>query len=717
MNDKIDFQSNWLKRTYEEDKFFYNLLSGLSLATLIALVSIVDDSNKMEIKDVSMQTLHYVSATLDTKDQIDENNDEENDEISNGQDLDTEENKDSIDANNLMDGKNVDGLKSYSVDEFKKKFDKHFESQRQNLIDKYSKFFGSEKLDFKVYKDFVLEFSFAQSVAIRKAQRDLGWNSKRDAEIEVRVELLKEKFLKSFKLKLYRVLSSEDKLRELENILNETKYIDVQPSLFDVYDSEVNGGNCVTRALETTLLLEALNERLGSSGTFDTVGLLIMPGHIVATASNQMTGKTTLIDSSNSVLDTEEVGLFYTGGQKMQVLLGGVKPQNPKNQFHDFKNTGFTEKSSYLGVNPSGEVSNINPKDYLQNQQRLVQRKFNQQLSKYIKGLSKDKKETLEHSLSEISNLEIKNEYLKFIESGGDSEEFLKSKQMQILRSNGIGTEITLEDLKNKKQAFKDLFELNSLHPGDYSIKIMTNSVGENQKSNQFKIFFRINIYQMPKTLQGIQTNIVDISRLEDLSELLRQNEIQEVSKDDQVNQDLQELDLIDSSSENAVFQEEPVDSKESKRIPELYIAWISRYQFKKLAQMDLSRVKTIFSFTGSLSFNDFKNLDGFNGIISIQNLQKFDFSLLKSVDLSKATFSLGSLSFKEFRFLLQANIGQFLIESVENLQDIVENDLYTLNPNANFIIDKSLKNDPEFKILSRQAKYKTFLSSLKGEI
>jgi len=713
MTDKIDFHSGRLKRAYEHDKNFYNLLSGLSLATLIALISIVDDTNKNKVKDLSLETRGYVSVVLDSKDQIDESNDE----LLKEQDLEAEEGEDLIDADSLLEENNEESVEGYSVDEFKKKFDKHFEPERQQLIDKYSKFFGSEKLDFAVYKDFVLEFSFAQSVAIRKAQRDLGWNSQSDMQINESVKSLKEKFLESFELKLNRVLNSKDKLRELENILNESNYIDVQPSLFDVYDSEVNGGNCVARALETTLLLEALNERLGASSNFDAVGLLLMPGHIVATASNQMTGETTLIDSSNSVLKTQEIGKFYTGGQKMQVILGELENKNPNNKPNNSRNSSSVEGSPYLGSNPSGEVSKVDQNGYSQTQQRLVQRKFNQQLSKYIEGISVDEKETLELHLSMISNPKLKNEYLRFIESGGDSSEFLKSKQMQILRSNGIGTEITLEDLKNKKQAFKDLFELNSLHEGYYSIKIMSKSVDENQELNQFKNFFRMNIYLMPKTLQGIQTNTVDISRIKDLSEILRQNEIEEGQK----SKDLQELDssildleLVDPSLENVSFEEEPVDSEESRRIPELYIAKISRYQFKKLAQMDLSPVKTVFQFDGGVSFNDFKNLDGFNGIITLGNIQVFDLSLLKSVDLSNATFSLEYLSFNELRFLLQANIGQFLIESVSKLQDIVENDLYTLNPDANFVIDESLKDEPEFKVLSRQPKYKAFLRSFK---
>ena len=99
MTDKIDFHSGRLKRAYEQDKNFYNILSGLSLATLIALISIVDDTNKNKVKDLSLETRGYVSVVLDSKDQIDESNDE----LLKEQDLEAEEGEGLIDADSLLE--------------------------------------------------------------------------------------------------------------------------------------------------------------------------------------------------------------------------------------------------------------------------------------------------------------------------------------------------------------------------------------------------------------------------------------------------------------------------------------------------------------------------------------------------------------------------------------------------------------------------------------
>ena len=710
MNNEIDFHSGRLKRAYEHDKKFYNLLSGLSLATLIAVISLGNDASKNEIKDVSVQTRGFVSVTLnsdsDALEQEMSSQEELDEEV-----LDEQENQDLISENESMDEENEDKLKSFSVNEFQEKFKIHFEPFRQKLIAKYSKFFSSEKLGFEVYKDFVLEFSYAQSVAIKKAQRNLGWVSQSDDEIEESVRDLKEKFLESFELKLKRVLSSKDKLQELENILNETNYIGLQPSLFDMYDSKVNGGNCVVRALETTLLLEALQERLGSSGDFDDIGLLLMPKHIVATASDQSSGKTTLIDASNSVLETDEIGTFYTGGQKLQVLLAETEIQKQQNRLQNSENTGFIEGSPYFGVSPGGESSNVDSKEYLKRQLGANQRKFNQQLSKFFESISQDEKETLELTLSFISNIEIKKEYLRILESGGDSSEFLKSKQRQILQANGLGFEITLNDLKNKQDSFKDFFELYELSPISDLIRIKVDSVSENQELNQFANFYRFEINPSPSTLVGIKADTVDISRLQDLSEILRQNEIEKASnQQEELDVDESQLDLTSVSLDNLNVDQNDLDDEESRRIPELEIARVSRYQFKKLALMDLSKVKTVFEFSGGVSFIDFKNLDGFNGIISLQNFQKFDYNLLETVDLSNATFALSYLNSNELRVLLSVNIGRFLIRDISVIEDIVENDLFTINPNANFVIDDYLKEDPEFKILSCQSKYKAFL-------
>ena len=56
------------------------------MATLIALISI-DDTNKNDVKHLSLETRGYVSVALDSKDQIDESNDEPLKE----QDLEAEE--------------------------------------------------------------------------------------------------------------------------------------------------------------------------------------------------------------------------------------------------------------------------------------------------------------------------------------------------------------------------------------------------------------------------------------------------------------------------------------------------------------------------------------------------------------------------------------------------------------------------------------------------
>ena len=58
-------------------------------------------------------------------------------------------------------------------------------------------------------------------------------------QINESVKSLKENFWNP-RIKIKKSFKFKDKLRELENILNESNYIDVQPSLFDVYDSEVN---------------------------------------------------------------------------------------------------------------------------------------------------------------------------------------------------------------------------------------------------------------------------------------------------------------------------------------------------------------------------------------------------------------------------------------------------------------------------------------------